>query len=378
MKTTVFNIHDVALLLLAVECGMLAILLLLHRSVAPSRLLLALFLFINGLIALDSLIFWGEEVRYQMFDLSPDIFFLLGLAIFFEGPVLYWFIRSMTGADFSFKPSDALHLLPAAVAPVYLYFVYYRHPEPVQRALILDFQIFNTPDIYFYLFVTIQKIIVIVYGVACLLRLVGYGIMLKNNYSNERSDFGWLQLLVGGFLLVWTWIFMAHLVGMQAPGKISDMMGIFGNYLILTLVNVLLFYCFLHPEILASLGTGGEHGTGDSANPEYIGRIRGVMEAEKLFLNPRLTLEEFAEHVVLQPRLVSSVINRCLNQNFQEFVNRYRVEEAKRILGEAAYSRHPMLDIGIMAGFNSMAAFNRFFNKFAGVTPGQYRQQHSS
>ncbi|HEX5056187.1 MAG TPA: AraC family transcriptional regulator [Gammaproteobacteria bacterium] len=378
MKTTVFNIHDVALLLLAVECGMLAILLLLHRSVTPSRLLLALFLFLNGLIALDSLIFWGEEVRYQMFDLSPNIFFVLGLAIFLEGPVLYWFIRSMTGADFSFRPPDTMHLLPAAVAPLYLYCVYYRKPEAIQRALILDFQIFSAPDIHFGLFVTAQKIIVIIYGVACLLRLVGYGVMLKNNYSGERPNFGWLQLLVSGLLLVWTWIFMAHVVGMQAPGDISDMMGIFGNYLILTLVNVLLFYIFLHPEILASLGAGGEHGMGDSANPEYIDRIRSIMETEKLFLNPRLTLEEFAERVCLQPRLVSSAINRCLNQNFHEFVNRYRVEEAKRILGEAAYRRHAILDIAVMAGFNSKATFNRFFNKFAGLTPSQYRQKHLS
>jgi AraC-like DNA-binding protein len=171
---------------------------------------------------------------------------------------------------------------------------------------------------------------------------------------------------------------MAHLVGMQASGDISDMMGIFGNYLILTLVNVLLFYSLLHPEILASLGAGGEHGMGDAANPEYLGRIRAVMEAERLFLNSKLTLEEFAERVNLQPRLVSSVINRCLNQNFQEFVNRYRVEEAKRILGEAAYRRHSILDIAVMAGFNSKATFNRFFNKFAGLTPSQYRQKHFS
>src|SRR5687767_3432681 len=133
MKTVVFNIHDVALLLLAAECGMLAILLLVHRKVTVSRLLLALFLFLTGLVALDNLIFWGEQVRYRMFDLAPGVFFLFGMAVFLEGPVLYWFTRSMVGRDFSFSPADALHILPAAAAPLYLYFAYHRHPLDVKR-----------------------------------------------------------------------------------------------------------------------------------------------------------------------------------------------------------------------------------------------------
>ncbi len=379
MKAFVFNIHDVALLLLALECGLLAILLSLRRGVTVSRLLLALFLFSNALIALDALIFWGGEVRYRMFDVSPGLFFLFGIAVFLEGPVLYWFTKSVTRRDFSFRPADALHLLPVAAAPFYLYFAYYRHPLHMQRELVLEFRIFQVPDTYFNLFVTTQKMVVIIYGVMCLLQLAGYSIMLKNNYSNDRTDFRWLQLLIGGFLFTWTWIFVVHVVGMHgyAPGYIIDMMGIVSIYLILVLINVLLVYGFIRPEILAGLGLGGEHGGGDSINREYIERIRAVIGAEKLFLNPRLTLEEFSEHVNLPPRLVSSAINRCLGQNFHEFVNRYRVEEAKRILGEPAYRQHPILDVAIMAGFNSKATFNRFFYKFAGLTPSQYRQKLS-
>jgi AraC-like DNA-binding protein len=157
-------------------------------------------------------------------------------------------------------------------------------------------------------------------------------------------------------------------------GVVSDIMGISGNYLILILVNMLLFYSIIHPEVLENFGADGEQGK--QFNPEYIERIRAAMETEKLFLNPRLTLEEFSEHAQLPPRMVSAVINRCLNQNFHEFVNRYRVEEAKRILGEPDYRSQPILDVAIMAGFNSKATFNRFFNKFSGLTPSQYREKY--
>jgi hypothetical protein len=254
MKSVVFNIHDVALLLLAAECAMLAIFLLIHRRVTISPLLLALFAFLNGLIALDTLIFWGAEVRRQMFDAFPDMFFLLGLAVFLQGPVLYWFTRSMVGRDFSFRLPDTLHLLPAIAAPVYLYFVYYGQPEEIQRALVLDFQIFQTP--FFNAFVTAQRIIVIIYGIACLLLLKAYGKILKSDHLNDGADFAWLRLLIVCFLYAWTWIFLAHLVGMFVGGVLSDLMGILGNYLFLVLINVLLFYVLVHPGVLAKLWGG--------------------------------------------------------------------------------------------------------------------------
>lgn len=374
MKAVVFNIHDIVLLLIAGECCMLAALFLIHRDFKrSSHYLFAIFLILNTLIALDTLIFWGDEVRYRAFDLSPNIFFLFAFAFFLQGPVLFWCLKSLTHKDFFFRPLDALHLAPAIATPGYLYFVYYRYPPHVQRELILDFQIFHTPETYFSLFVTAQKVIVIFYGVMCLLQLVGYGIMLKNNYSNERTDFAWLRLLAGGFLLVWTWVFAAHLVGLHNPGIVSDVMGILGNYLILALINILLFYSLMHPGVLE--GFGAEEEQGRLNNPEYIEKIRAVMDNQKLFLNPRLTLEEFAEHVNLPSRLVSAVINRCLNQNFHEFVNRYRVEEAKRILGEPRYRQQPIFNVAVMAGFNSKATFNRFFNKFAGLTPSQFREK---
>jgi AraC-like DNA-binding protein len=376
MKSTVFNIHDIVLLLVIIECLMLAALFLARRdSKSLSHYLLAVFLLLNALAALDTLIFWGDEVRYRVFDISPNLFFLFASAIFLQGPALFWCVRSLTRKDFIFRPVETLHLLPATAVPVYLYIVYYRHPLEVKRDLILDFHILGAEDAYFTMFLTVQKVFVIVYGVMCLLQLVGYSIMLKNNFSNKRTDLAWLQLLTGGFLFVWTWIFAAHLVGLHDPGRaVSDVMGISGNYLVLVLISTLVFYSFMHPEIRENFGAEGEQGR--QINPEYIERIRSIMESGKLFLNPRLTMDEFSEHAQLAPRLVSSVINRCLNQNFQEFVNRYRVEEAKRILAEPENRLLPILDVAIMAGFNSKATFNRFFHKFSGLTPSQYREKH--
>ena len=70
-------------------------------------------------------------------------------------------------------------------------------------------------------------------------------------------------------------------------------------------------------------------------------------------------------------------MNRYIHQSFHEFVNRYRVEEAKQILREQAGKELPVTDVVAAAGFNSKATFNRFFKQYAGLTPSQYRQKFS-
>jgi AraC-like DNA-binding protein len=381
MQAVLFNINDVALLLITGECGMLALLFLVHRGAKPiAHILLAIFLILNGLIAVHVVTLWGE-VRYRVFDISPNIFFLFTFAYFLEGPVLYWYTKSLLYKSFSFKPADAWHLLPMLVTPLYLYFVYYRHPLEIKRGLALDFRNYGIYEPNFHPFVHAQKTLVVVYGVMCLYELLRYRTTLKDNYSNiEKIDFAWLRLLIGGFLLAWLWMLATHIIGIYMPLAISHMMGTIGTYLIFFLINTLAFYSLVYSSVFEGINAEGWYykpTEKEAITPEYAEKICTSMEAGKLFLNPRLTLEEFADSVGLSPRLVSSVMNRYIHQSFHEFVNRYRVEEAKQILREQARKELPVTDIVAAAGFNSKATFNRFFKKYAGLTPSQYRQKYS-
>lgn len=382
MKAVIFNIHDVALLLIAGECSILAVLFLAHRGVRHlSHPLLAVFLILNVLIALDTLAYWGEAVRYRVFDISPNLFFLFGFAYFLEGPVLYWYTRSMIYNDFSLRPRDALHLLPAIAAQVYLYFAYHRYPADIQSDLVLGFQIFNSTNGYHVIFVTAQKSFVVVYGVICLFQLARYRALLKDSYSSiERIDFVWLHLLIGGFLLAWIWSLVTHVFGLYIPVGVSDMMGIISNYMTLVLINVLVFYTLVYSGVFEGISQDANRDRfkdHDPIDPDHVDRIRAAMEPGKLFLNPRLTVNEFARHVQLPPRQVSLTIKRCFDRNFLEFVNGYRVKEAERILADPTNSNDSVVDIALKAGFNSKATFNRFFRKFVGVTPTEYRRRLS-
>ena len=379
MKTVIFNIYDVALLLAAGECGLLAIWFFAHQGARPIRhILLAVFLILNALIAVHIVNLWGE-VRYVIFDFAPNVFFIFTFAYFLQGPVLYWYTKSLLYKDFTFKPLDALHLIPTLATPVYLYFVYYRHTLDIKRGLALDFKSYALYDFNFHPFVHAQKIIVVIYGVMCLYQLLRYRILLKNNYSNiEKIDFTWLLLLIGGFLLVWVWFLVTHIAGQYVALDISDTLGVVGTYLIFVLINILAVYGMLYSNVFEGIKAEDEQSQLDTEliDPDYVERVRDALEVDKLFLNPRLTLEELADHVKLAPRLVSTIINRSMNKNFHEFVNHYRVEEAKRILSDIAHKDQSVLDVALIAGFNSKATFNRFFKKFTKLTPSEFRDKH--
>ena len=74
---------------------------------------------------------------------------------------------------------------------------------------------------------------------------------------------------------------------------------------------------------------------------------------------------------------LSRILNQHFGKNFFEFINGYRVEEAKRLLRDPDQQTASMLDILAAAGFTSKSTFNSIFKKHLGQTPSQYRQEHS-
>ena len=98
------------------------------------------------------------------------------------------------------------------------------------------------------------------------------------------------------------------------------------------------------------------------------------MKTTKGFLNPELTVKDMAEELDIPARYVSQIINQYARQNFYDFVNSYRIEEAKRLFAETSRDKKTVLEILYQAGFNTKSAFNAAFKKHTGMTPTSYRR----
>jgi AraC-like DNA-binding protein len=106
-----------------------------------------------------------------------------------------------------------------------------------------------------------------------------------------------------------------------------------------------------------------------------VGRIVNLMEVEKLFKNPYLDLKQLSERLDTPAYLVTRAINERLRVNFNDLVNRYRVEEVKNLLLLRDCRRFTLMSIAADAGFNSKTTFNTVFKKNTGVTPSYFRDQ---
>jgi AraC-like DNA-binding protein len=109
---------------------------------------------------------------------------------------------------------------------------------------------------------------------------------------------------------------------------------------------------------------------------EKINAIERAIHQQKLYLESQINLERFSEQIGLRARDVSAIINSHYQSNFFEFINGYRIEEAKRLLVSDEAKEHTILDIIYQSGFNSQSAFHRFFKRLVGVTPSEFRSQH--
>jgi AraC-like DNA-binding protein len=106
---------------------------------------------------------------------------------------------------------------------------------------------------------------------------------------------------------------------------------------------------------------------------QYHHQLICLMEKEQIYLNPLLKLDLIAGKLSLSEKAVSSLLNQHIKKNFNDFVNEYRVLEAKKKLAEPASSQFTIAAIAYECGFNSLATFQRCFKQFTGITPSQYQ-----
>ena len=85
----------------------------------------------------------------------------------------------------------------------------------------------------------------------------------------------------------------------------------------------------------------------------------------------RITLEETASFVYLSPAYFSRVFKDEIGDNFNIYVNKIRIEAAKKLLLNEKVS---LVDISSLVGFEGQSYFSKVFKKMTGVTPGKFRE----
>lgn len=99
-------------------------------------------------------------------------------------------------------------------------------------------------------------------------------------------------------------------------------------------------------------------------------RIEAVFRNEQLHLTPNLSLKRLSERLAVSEGHLSQTFSRRLQCTFFDYVNRWRVDEAKRLLEDPSAN---IAEVGVNAGYNSRSAFYNAFREATGMTPAAYR-----
>ncbi|MCP8899585.1 helix-turn-helix domain-containing protein [Gilvimarinus xylanilyticus] len=376
MEAYIFNFHDVVLFMTIIECIMLA----LFQWALPtgrhlsSNMLIA-FLLSTSIHSACVLLLWNDMVHTTDFFDLKIIPYLLMLATLLKGPALYFYVASLTEQEFKLKRSHLLHLAPLGIAWALLLAFGLDSDALRWRG---ETQTDTSTAVVNFLWHS-TKVIPFLYGLASVYLVRRYYQSLKDQYSSiSTSEPGWLSVLTIGFLLSWGFSLFVHISAQFVSEQMSNYLGISENYVIFVLINGLFAYSAAYAHrVLTTKPMAVKEPAPEQPDDSAINKVRQGMERDRLYLEQNLNIEEFSNRIDLPVRDVSGVINKHFGTNFFEFMNSYRVEEAKRLLTDPAHSNMTILDILLEAGFNSKSAFHRFFKRLVGMSPSEYRKQAS-
>jgi|TARA_B110000902_G_scaffold266018_1_gene352187 AraC-like DNA-binding protein len=107
----------------------------------------------------------------------------------------------------------------------------------------------------------------------------------------------------------------------------------------------------------------------------YLLRLKHLMGMDKVYLESELTMPKLADLVNCSVNHLSQAVNSGFGMSFFDFINSYRIEEAKLMLQHNDSQAQAILDVSFAVGFNSNSAFYAAFKKSTGQTPAQFRRR---
>ncbi|HJD75796.1 MAG TPA: AraC family transcriptional regulator [Bacteroides reticulotermitis] len=231
----------------------------------------------------------------------------------------------------------------------------------------------------------LSSIVFLAFIVGAIIIMRRYNREVKNKYSNiELADTAWLNLLIGGNIF----FLLNSIIANTIPNFPINQVEIVAFFIFMTItglksigsVNFIIHPTAANeePEQTSQQQSSPytNYGLKDAEAEKLATKLKEVMLTQKLYLNQELSLKSLAESIDTYPHYITQILNSYFKQNFYDFVNQYRIEEAERMLIDPAKANLTILAIAYECGFNSKATFNRVFKTKNTTTPSQYKQAH--
>lgn len=299
-----------------------------------NKLLGAIFFLISFKIAYP--ILFGPEFKPSL--LHHWYYMWIVICYMLIGSLLYIYTKSLLENIFYFRKVHILVLLPV----IFVLFV----PSEFNR--------------YPLRFIIIQSWVAL-FLVLCGIEIIKSRFVTKS--PQKKYLHLWLTALWVGVFTIWFTVLIEYFIELVA----------FFSFIIAVMIYVLMEKkSIIHADYIPGKNTKLK--IEKDEEEDIINRLNEKMEKEKLYLNNELSLPLLAEKIEVPLYLLSKVLNERLQKNFSEFVNNYRINEAKIKLLDERFAHLNIAAIAYDCGFNSLSTFNTFFKKITNTTPSRYKK----
>jgi len=350
---------------------------------------------------------WYDNQPYR------DILFYVPMQhLFFIGPVIFFYVQSLLNPSFKFGKKEWLHLLPGVLYLAYSLVIFITDKIILKKYYFLADGADRDFDSWYQ---TAGLISMIIYFVISLRYYQLYKKLMRQVISYaEQVLFKWVRNFLMAFLLMQLLQVLFFILALLFPSSDSYI----GNWWYFFSFALIFYYIAitgyansietkvpfrLHllndkPSLLLQYANLPNTGTefiedaeiiefenvqtqareDDSLIAVWKPAIKQLLEEGKAYEDPELSLTQLAKALKTNPSVLSKVINQGFGQNFNDFINDYRIAAVKQKLQAGEYKTQTLLGIAYDCGFNSKATFNRAFKKATGVTPKEWVEKISS
>lgn len=290
--------------------------------------------------------------------------------IFLYGPLLFLTVRDFLRPDLSFSRKDLIHFVPYTVALVLW----------VSGFLSLYFAtVLVTMSQCLYLSMTYSQI-------------KKFEAVLDHTKSvGVPETILWIKRAFAVYVCFFVFLFVRAVMAEFVPAVMIERIDMLFFVLVCLLFSALMFKVLMSAQLVPSVDAeeaqiSEEIEKNRELDREYraanlsvaqlrlIKRIETLMQDDKPYTDPQLTVKQLAERLSIPARQLSEIINDHWEVSFSEFINRARVAETQRLMASKSWSDRSLLDIALVAGFNSKSSFNLMFKRFTNITPSAYRK----
>ena len=380
-----FNIHDVLLMLTVCLCALFALAeYKLKDQTRAAKLILVGLLLSIAMVPIHKVILFSPGVNVWLLEKNVNVFMIFSIGHWLEPPLLYLYTHFYLHRDARFEKKQLLHTIGPVFYLAFLYFAYYQYADEHKRYIIsswdwLDYSHFKVVH-------GVLHVSTVAYLYFSWENISQHKDKLLANYSSlAETDIKWLRTVVILYGARVVSIALAYFASVTWPNlQLGIIVGTLSNYFMFFMVCFLIYSRISYIPILRAaqeLDVNEEvqnNAIAEQAESqfwlEHRKFIEDYMQSHKPYLKPGINLRELADMLNISSRSLSSTINRSFNVNFFEYINQYRIKEAKILLDDHSSDRKKITEIYLAVGFNNRSVFNKVFRNMTGLTPSEYRR----